>query len=115
MQLNVLSLAGNECVPHSFKEESIVCVCNATYCDTISNPELQENKVSWYTSTKDGKRLQLSVNNFSAKNESDNDVVLTVNSNEMYQMIYGFGGAMTDAAALNIKTLSNDTQQKLLE
>lgn len=95
----------------------MVCVCNATYCDTITEPptKLQQNQFLWYTSTKDGKRLQLSVNNFSAKNESDNDVIFIVDGNYTYQQIQGFGGAMTDAAALNIRSLSNETQRNLFE
>lgn len=107
-------IAGDECEPRSFGEDSIVCVCNSTYCDSISEPKLQQNQFLWYTSTQDGKRMQLSVNDFS-KNESENNVRLIVDSSETYQQIYGFGGAMTDAAALNIRSLSNDTQYKLLE
>jgi len=53
--------------------------------------------------------------NFSAKNESEIDLVLTVDIDQKFQKIQGFGGAMTDAAALNIRSLSNKTQQILLE
>lgn len=72
--------------------------------------------------------MQYSTIDFSIKNESnqstiepkyteyiENDLVLTVNSSQMYQEMQGFGGAMTDAAALNIKKLSNGTQHVLLE
>lgn len=106
--------AGNECEPRSFGADSIVCVCNSTYCDSISEPQLQQNQFLWYTSTEDGKRMQLSVNDF-ATNESESDLCLVVDSSQKYQKIEGFGGAMTDAAALNIRTLSNQTQQQLLE
>ena len=109
----LLSITGDECIPRSFGNNSIVCVCNSTYCDTVSKQKLQQNQLLWYTSTEDGKRMQSSVMNFTAKNESD--LVLTVDVNQKFQKIQGFGGAMTDAAALNIKTLSNKTQQILLE
>jgi O-glycosyl hydrolase len=66
-----------------------------------------------YTSTKSGQRLQLTIKNFS--NESANGILLIVDNKRKYQQIFGFGGALTDAVALNIKTLSNATQQKLLE
>ncbi|XP_011867654.1 PREDICTED: glucosylceramidase-like [Vollenhovia emeryi] len=111
----LVAVKGDECVPRSFGADSIVCVCNSTYCDTITEPNLQQDQFSWYISTMDGKRMQLSVNNFSDSNETENDIVLTVNSANTYQTIQGFGGAMTDAAALNIRTLSNETQHKLLE
>ncbi|XP_012528783.1 lysosomal acid glucosylceramidase isoform X2 [Monomorium pharaonis] len=106
---------GDECIPLSFGEDSIVCVCNSTYCDSISEPQLQENQILWYTSTKDGKRMQSSIINFSNKNKSENDLVLIVNSSQKYQKIFGFGGAMTDAAALNIRSLSIESQRLLLE
>lgn len=116
MQLNVLSIAGDGCIPRSFGEDSIVCVCNSTYCDTISEPVLQKDQFVWYTSTQDGKRLQLSVANFSTESNSDsNDLVLTVDSNQKFQIIEGFGGAMTDAAALNMRNLSSATRGILLE
>ncbi|KYN50638.1 Glucosylceramidase, partial [Trachymyrmex septentrionalis] len=111
----LLSITGDECIPRSFGNNSIVCVCNSTYCDTVNKQKLQQNQLLWYTSTQDGKRMQLSVMNFSAKNESEIDLILTVDIDQKFQKIQGFGGAMTDAAALNIRSLSNKTQQILLE
>lgn len=61
--------------------------------------------------------MEYSINNFSeneVKNMSETKV-LTLDSSQKYQQIFGFGGAMTDAAALNIRTLSNETQHQLLE
>lgn len=113
MQLNVsFFIIGDECVSRKFGD-SVVCVCNATYCDTISEPQLQQNQFMWYTSTRSGKRMELSVDNFS-ESGYENGVHLTVNSDEKYQKIEGFGGAMTDAAAINIRKLSKETQSKLL-
>ncbi|XP_070531190.1 lysosomal acid glucosylceramidase-like isoform X1 [Cardiocondyla obscurior] len=110
----LITVKGDDCVKRSFGEDNIVCVCNSTYCDTISEPKLQRNQFLWYTSTKDGKRLELSVNGFN-NNQSDSDLVLTVDSGQASQTILGFGGALTDAAALNIRKLSNETQERLLE
>jgi len=121
LAMNVLSIIGDgECVQRSFEKNFIVCVCNSTYCDTISEPDIQEDKAVWYTSTQDGKRMQSSYINITtdesfAKNESENQLILTVDSNQQYQAIHGFGGAMTDAAALNIKSLSTKAQKRLLE
>ncbi|EZA56663.1 hypothetical protein DMN91_000885 [Ooceraea biroi] len=105
----------NNCVEQSFGPGRIVCVCNSTYCDTIDEPELRAGQFQWYTSTEDGLRLQLTVGDFSSINNENNGLILIVNSSQAYQSIHGFGGAMTDATALNIRTLSNETQQILLE
>jgi len=119
LAMNVRSTGDEGCVQRSFGKNFIVCVCNSTYCDTISEPKLQEDKAIWYTSTQDGKRMHPSYINITdesfAKNESENQLILTVDSSQQYQAIHGFGGAMTDAAALNIKSLSNKAQERLLE
>jgi glucosylceramidase len=41
-------------------------------------------------------------------------IVLEVYTSRQYQEILGFGGAMTDAAALNIAALSKVTQETLI-
>lgn len=40
---------------------------------------------------------------------------MTVNSTKQYQKIYGFGGAFTDSATINMRSLSEEARQKLLE
>ena len=40
--------------------------------------------------------------------------MFTVNSRVRYQQILGFGGAVTDAAAINIASLSEGAREKLL-
>lgn len=62
--------------------------------------------------------MDYTVNYFSTENEVKNmsdTMLLTLDNNQKYQEIFGFGGAMTDAAALNIRTLSNETQNRLFE
>lgn len=106
------------CVPLEIKKDRIVCVCNSTYCDKIDSPKLQAGKFYQYTSTRSGERLNLSVGNISNETQNFSDepeLILVIDGTEKYQKIHGFGGAMTDAAALNIRTLSNETQQKLIE
>lgn len=104
----------NDCIPRVVGPNAIVCVCNSTYCDFPSDVEVQGNQYVYYTSTESGKRLQSSVANFTS-NPMISDILFTVDSSVEYQTIFGFGGAMTDAAAINIRTLSNGTQQKLIE
>ncbi|KAM0724831.1 Lysosomal acid glucosylceramidase [Formica fusca] len=112
-----VAVKGDGCIQLSFGKVGNVCICNSTYCDTIKVPQLQKDQFLWYISTKDGKMMEYSINNFSeneVKNMSETKV-LTLDSSQKYQKIFGFGGAMTDAAALNIRTLSNETQHQLLE
>lgn len=97
----------------SFGPGAIVCVCNSTYCDEIYKSELQTGQFQLYTSTKNGERLQFTVANFSTKSMSE--TLLIVNNSQQYHEIYGFGGQMSDATVLSLKSLSNETQQKLLE
>lgn len=110
-----VAVKGDGCMRLSFGENGSVCVCNSTYCDTIEVPQLQQDQFLWYTSTKDGKMMESSINNFSKNKDKNMSKVLTLDSNKKHQQIFGFGGAMTDAAALNIRTLSNETQRQLLE
>lgn len=107
------TVRGDECVQQWITEERMVCVCNSSYCDDIDDAQISSQQYAQYTSSKSGKRFQLSIENFSTY--SENNIVLTVDSKLKYQDIHGFGGAMTDSAALNIRTLSNETQSKLLE
>jgi len=79
---------------------------------------LQAGQFLLYTSTKDGERLQLTVGSFSSddgNNDENEPVLLIINKDQKYQAIHGFGGAMTDAVALNLRTLSNGTQQQVLK
>lgn len=39
---------------------------------------------------------------------------ITVNKADTYQEIFGFGGAVTDAAALNILNLTHEASENLL-
>lgn len=40
---------------------------------------------------------------------------LTIDRSTVYQTVIGFGGAFTDAAGINIHSLSNETQEQLLK
>lgn len=122
---------GKDCVPRKSKYDSIVCVCNSTYCDTTPNVEVPENGYfNWYVSSKDGLRLSFSQGKFSNESyvpqeshESDENAienstsvhVIAVNRVITYQPISGFGGAFTDSAGINILSLSKKAQRLLLE
>ncbi|XP_076179383.1 lysosomal acid glucosylceramidase-like [Ptiloglossa arizonensis] len=107
----------NECVPRSFGIDRIVCVCNSTYCDGLpeNQPEVPEDGSSyWYVSDKEGRRLVLSTVQFDTCQNSPAETVLNVDTAKKYQKIFGFGGAFTDSAGVNIKSLSQGAQDQLL-
>lgn len=39
---------------------------------------------------------------------------ITINRTDVYQEIFGFGGAVTDSAAINIHSLTHETSEHLL-
>ncbi|CAH2092219.1 unnamed protein product [Euphydryas editha] len=108
---------------------SIVCVCNAAYCDTITRDEPAWNTYVAYTSTRDGKRFEKStgpirfLTNAKARNYGRSEKTQTrfaneasyrINSNTRYQKVEGFGGSVTDAASINWRKLSDSTQRHFI-
>ncbi|XP_007525464.1 lysosomal acid glucosylceramidase isoform X1 [Erinaceus europaeus] len=107
-------LAARPCIPKSFGYSSVVCVCNATYCDSLDPLTLPAHGTfSRYESTRSGRRMELSKGHFQA-DYSGTGLLLTLQPDEKFQKIKGFGGAMTDAAGLNILGLSPTARDLLL-
>ncbi|KAL5005208.1 hypothetical protein ScPMuIL_018664 [Solemya velum] len=101
------------CEARDYGKGSVVCVCNATYCDTApARVKPQTGSYTLYQSTKSGDRFRTNQSVFSQSPSSS--VVLSLKVNQSYQTILGFGGAFTDAAGINIKSLSPKAQDKLL-
>ncbi|XP_014615118.1 PREDICTED: glucosylceramidase-like [Polistes canadensis] len=116
----------NDCIPRKFNFDSIVCVCNSTYCDStpdIGEPEKGSFHV--YVSSKDGLRLNYfkgyfqQNNNYSYSDWSNYIKVIKnsidVSRDKKYQTIQGFGGSFTDSVGINLKNLSKQTQEMLLQ
>nr|CAD7397028.1 unnamed protein product [Timema cristinae] len=97
---------------------SYACVCNATYCDDITPAELESlpsGQFRHYTSDIRHYRLWRTTEDFKAEaNNETSTVYFTLDLSKLYQEILGFGGAMTDSAALNIANLSAPAQELLL-
>ncbi|XP_053599524.1 lysosomal acid glucosylceramidase-like [Plodia interpunctella] len=124
---------------------SIVCVCNATYCDTIYREAVPPGTYFMYTSSNAGKRFEKSsgvievaeesfdddetgadiisdFKNFPAYDDEDDDfqetiwnrVVLRLFTIIRSQFLEGFGGSVTDAAAINWRKLSDPTQREFI-
>lgn len=107
-------MISEECVVQNFGHESIVCVCNATYCDTEPNPTTpEENKFIWYATTKGGKRLYRTDGIMDNYVGSDNTII--INPKLTYQTIIGFGGAFTDSFGINMAQMSKDTQNNIIK
>ncbi|CAK1578636.1 unnamed protein product [Parnassius mnemosyne] len=112
---------------------SIVCVCDASYCDTITRETPARGTFVAYTSSNAGQRFEKSygiiqnegvvANDYKmfddARNEDSstihNEVVLRVLTSSRKQIIEGFGGSVTDAAAINWRKLSDATQQQFID
>lgn len=107
-------MGSQPCSKKYFCPDCIVCVCNRTYCDTqdpVSPPH--NGFFDKYESSKSGKRLERNKGTFQGASFTP-DVVLTLDTSQRYQFIKGFGGALTDSAAINILSLSPNNQNNLL-
>ncbi|XP_046704327.1 lysosomal acid glucosylceramidase isoform X2 [Silurus meridionalis] len=104
----------SECKARSFGQSSVVCECNATYCDSVGHVSLPAvGHFLSFLSSRAGARLQRNQGPVQ-KNSTGAALRITVVPTEKYQHVKGFGGAMTDAAAMNILSLSSRAQDQLL-
>lgn len=90
-----------------------MCKCDSSYCDYYPDPS-SPNKGEFilYSTSKNGKRLERSEGKISK--EIGNGYSVKINAKIQYQKIEGFGGSFTDAATMNIKSLSLSTQNHLM-
>ncbi|XP_042296937.1 lysosomal acid glucosylceramidase-like [Sceloporus undulatus] len=106
--------ASRPCAPLVFGPNAIVCVCNATYCDTLNPLSLPPfGTFVKYVSSRAGERLERSEGEFRTT-PSGSGLLYTYNPFVQYQHIKGFGGSHTDAAAINIMRLSPAAQDHLI-
>lgn len=115
--LGTATWAGNPCIPRDFQRTSFVCVCNSTYCDDYDPlTPLPRGKALLVSSDKLSKRLEPSVFDFVPEsNTSSNRPRLVIDRNTIAQRITGWGGAFTDAAAINVFSLNKTTQDKIIK
>ncbi|RZF37848.1 hypothetical protein LSTR_LSTR016288 [Laodelphax striatellus] len=97
-------------------DDGFVCVCNATFCDTIEplSKPADNNAFVQYTTSKAGKVFEVFHGSFNQPDSSDDGCHITIEPQEKYQEIFGFGGSFTDAAGINIASLSEGAQHKLM-
>lgn len=108
------------CVPKDFGYTSFVCACNSTYCDDqdiFNSTIIGEGQAVLFTSDWTSKRFDQSDVAFTVPNSSFTgsrfDYIL--DSSSTYQSILGFGGAFTDAAALNIAKMEQQAQNLIIQ
>ncbi|KAG6602903.1 putative glycosyl hydrolase family 30 protein [Phytophthora cinnamomi] len=116
----VLPLAwGIDCNNWSMRYQKFldgVCVCNSTVaCDTFPNDylKLASGQAGVYRTTRDGERFRYETATFVAGSSADAD--LTIDASTTYQTIIGFGGAFTDAAAINVYKMNSKIQTMILD
>ncbi|XP_037563118.1 lysosomal acid glucosylceramidase-like [Dermacentor silvarum] len=134
----LISGAAPECWPRDYGFGSPVCVCNMTHCDFIGDVgPPSRGKVVAFESNKAGLRFARTVlplnsmNSPGDKNEvedltknqpardnrgaGNSTVVLSINQDEKYQSIFGFGGAFTDAVGINLRNLPLKMQDDIIK
>ena len=106
-----------ECVKRDFKKGSVVCVCNATLCDDL-DPIKKTSKgvVTVFQSSNDGDRFKQIQMKFGDKvGKANKAQTIVIDRSKTCQKIVGFGGAFTDSVGINIKSLPDKLQQRLIE
>ncbi|EFA05963.2 lysosomal acid glucosylceramidase [Tribolium castaneum] len=113
LQLMSAFALGQDCLSRDYGNGGTVCVCNSNHCDTVPKPKkLEPSELLIYTSNKAGLRFNLEKTNFKPCAFSDR---IVIDPKTKYQTILGWGGAFTDAAGINIASLEESLQTKLLE
>ncbi|XP_070806710.1 lysosomal acid glucosylceramidase-like [Pituophis catenifer annectens] len=107
--------ARQPCSPKYLRATAMVCVCNATYCDTVDPVSLPDvGSFVKYTTSRDGQRLERSEGQTAAKSGASGGIFYTYDPSVRHQYVKGFGGSLTDSAAINILHLSYAAQNQLL-
>ncbi|CAL8123450.1 unnamed protein product [Orchesella dallaii] len=112
------SLSAQPCQSRRFNHDSVVCVCDENYCDTLDPiTRTEAGLVKVYESDRAGKRLEVRDVRFG------NDLPgvdpgrfknVRVNRERKFQEIIGFGTSFTDASALSLGRMSENLRTKVL-
>ncbi|KHN81497.1 Glucosylceramidase [Toxocara canis] len=119
--LTELDAQNRRCIRRSYRtsDNHIVCVCNATYCDDFPElGKLEELAVAIYKSSLSGKRFERTSTSFipiGGKHKDSGTVSVKVNGQIRRQSVIGFGGAFTDAAGINLNSLTSAASEELLQ
>lgn len=112
------SVVAAGCQPRDYGRGSVVCVCNATYCDFVGDVAPGPTGTTLVVeSNKAGLRFANTTLRFDETTRSqDNDtLLLVIDPSKTYQKVFGFGGAFTDAVGINLKKLPANMQDDILK
>ncbi|KAL0867558.1 hypothetical protein ABMA27_008328 [Loxostege sticticalis] len=118
MENSLLTIYTNKrCSARQITGQSVVCVCNVTYCDEFTRETPAQGKFVRYTSSQSGYRFHKMVGDLQFDNEEGScGYSLTLDPSTVFQTIEGFGGSTSDAAGINWRSLSDAAlQQKLID
>jgi len=112
------SQTAQPCQARRFNHDSVVCVCDENYCDSLDPiARTDAGLVKVFESDRAGKRLEVREVRFG------NDLPgvdpgrfknVRVNRNRKFQEIIGFGTSFTDASALSLGRMSANLRSKVL-
>ncbi|XP_063240542.1 lysosomal acid glucosylceramidase-like isoform X2 [Bacillus rossius redtenbacheri] len=109
---------GAPCLARDYGWGSVVCVCNSSHCDSLGLGPLRQlagGAVVQYQTSKAGLRLQPRRAAFSSSHGRDAaNTTLEVDQRVTYQEVLGFGGAVSDATAINTFSLSAAAAERLV-
>ena len=90
-------------------EWGTVCRCNATFCDEIEavGASLDADEIVVFTTSKAGLRLARSTTAFVSENATESWRRVSVDAATAYETILGWGGALTDAAAITLGKMAS--------
>ncbi|XP_059049052.1 lysosomal acid glucosylceramidase-like [Achroia grisella] len=88
---------------------SVICVCTADYCDTITREVPVTGRYFAYTSSQGGLRFSKSTGVLQKHTDDKSNPTLVLDPTIQYQSIEGFGGAVTDSFGINWLALNNET------
>lgn len=107
--------AATPCQSRRFQHDSVVCVCTESYCDTLDSIARTECGVlNVYESDRVGKRLDRRHIVFGNDLSGVTFRNVTINRNQKYQEIIGFGSSWSDAAAIGLNRISANLRTKVL-
>nr|XP_003230068.2 PREDICTED: glucosylceramidase [Anolis carolinensis] len=116
LQLAATKPGSQPCAARDFGQGSTVCECGADYCDTLGPVTLPAlGSFAKYESNKAGQRLRRSEGALRRGTAGNERLILQLEPSQKHQKIKGFGGALTDSAAINILSLSPKTRTNLLK
>ncbi|CAK1541493.1 unnamed protein product [Leptosia nina] len=110
------AIGNKPCAVRKIDGQSVVCVCNATYCDEVRRIPPKPGTYMRYESNEAGARFETSdgvLQNFTSALTFE--VMLELDPTKQFNKIKGFGGAVTDSAAINWKKMSPKLQKKLID